>query len=173
MSKTRWPNWVSATRPNALKTLHRTRRLSLMRKPKIEIIDELRMRPEGFAELMLGLSPYDWQCRALMPIERATFRRQNIAVCSPNGSGKDEVIIPSAAYWWLFYHRKGRVEITSKSVLQIDTQTIPNLKKHWRKFGWREPRESPRFTLTTPTGGSLVAYVTNESARAEGAHGSA
>jgi len=140
-------------------------------KPKIEVIDELRMRPEGFAPLMLGLSLYDWQARGVMPLELATIQRQNIAVCTPNGSGKDERIIPAAAFWWLFYHPRGRVRITSKSGVQLETQTIPNLDKHWRKFGWEEPVRSPRYTLRTPTGGSLIAFVTNEGARFEGAHG--
>jgi hypothetical protein len=140
-------------------------------KPKVEVLDELRMRPEGFAELMLGLRLYDWQAHAVMPIERARISRQNIAVCTPNGSGKDERIIPSAAYWWLFYHPKGRVRITSKSDVQLTTQTIPNLNRHYRKFGWPEPTNTPRYTLRTPTGGSLIAFVTNEGARFEGAHG--
>src|SRR5215469_13231688 len=140
-------------------------------KPKVEVIDELRMRPEGFAELILGLRLYDWQAHAVMPIERATISRQNVAVCTPNGSGKDERVIPSAAYWWLFYHPKGRVRITSKSDVQLTTQTIPNLNQHYRKFGWPEPTNTPRYTLKTPTGGSLIAFVTNEGARFEGAHG--
>jgi hypothetical protein len=141
------------------------------RKPKIEVLDELRIRPEGFAELMLGLRLYDWQARSVTPIELATKCRQNVAVCTPNGSGKDERIIPSAAFWWLMFHPRGRVRITSKSAVQLETQTIPNLNKHWRKFGWAEPISHPRYTLKTPTGGSLVAFVTNEGARFEGSHG--
>jgi hypothetical protein len=142
--------------------------------PKIEVIDEIRLRPEGFAELMLGLRPYQWQAEAIMPLDTVDGRhgRVNIAVCGPNGCGKDGVIIPSAAYYHLFYNPRGRVEITSKSIDQINLQTIPNLKEHYRKFGWPEPVGSPRFTLKTPTGGILTASVTDESARAEGSHGS-
>lgn len=122
---------------------------------------------------MLGLPLYKWQASAILPLEWATGpngKRQNIAICTPNGSGKDERIIPAAAFWWLYYHPRGRVVITSKSDMQLTTQTIPNIKRHYQKFGWPTPVESPRFTLTTPTGGSLVAYVTNEGARAEGHH---
>jgi hypothetical protein len=135
--------------------------------------DALRTTTTGFAELMLGLSLYGWQANAVLPLEWATGpegKRQNIAIITPNGSGKDERIIPTAAYWWLFVHPKGRVVITSKSDLQLSSQTIPNLDRHWRKFGWSEPVQSPRYTLVTPTGGSLIAYVTNEGARAEGHH---
>lgn len=120
---------------------------------------------------MLGLSLYSWQAKAVMPLEAAAEpggRRQNIAIVAPNGSGKDERIIPTAAFWWLFIHPQGRVVIMSKSDTQLSSQTIPNLDKHWRKFGWKEPIQSPRYTLVTPTGGSLIAYVTNEGSRAEG-----
>ena len=135
--------------------------------------DEIRLTTSGFAELMLGLQLYDWQAKAVLPLESAVgpgCKRQNIAVVTPNDSGKDNRIIPTAAYWWLFWHKKGRVVITSKSDMQLETQTKPNLNQHWRKFGWSEPINSPRYTLVTPTGGSLVAYVTNDGSRTEGHH---
>ena len=127
----------------------------------------------GFAELVLGLELYPWQAKALLPLEKATGEnkvRQNIAVCAPNGSGKDSHIIPTAVFWWLAMHPRGRVVVTSKSDVQLGVQTVPNLLKHYRKFGWPEPVNSPRFTMVTPTGGSLLAFVTNEGARAEGHH---
>ena len=127
----------------------------------------------GFAELDLGLSLYDWQAKALLPLERATGetgRRVNLSICTPNGAGKDERLIPVAAYWWLFVHPRGKVVIISKSAVQLENQTIPSLEKHWAKFGWPAPIHSPRFELRTPTGGSLVAFVTNEAARVEGFH---
>jgi hypothetical protein len=139
--------------------------------------EQLSLTTAGFAELKLGLPLYKWQAKGLLPLEWATGpnvgpgeNRQNIAIVTPNGSGKDERIIPSAVYWFLYYHPRGRVVITSKSDTQLSTQTIPNLDKHWRKFGWNPPVQSPRYTLLTPTGGSLIAYVTNEGARAEGHH---
>jgi len=125
---------------------------------------------------MLGLNPYDWQARAILPVEEAmkppfpTKNPQHICVVAPNGSGKDDIIIPSLAYYWLFYNDRGRVIITSKSDLQLTTQTIPSLDRHWRKFGWAEPVRSPRYRLITPKGGSLLAFVTNEGVRIEGAH---
>lgn len=135
--------------------------------------EALALTTTGFAEMMLQLSLYDWQAKAVAPIELATGeggKRQNIAICAPNGSGKDDRIIPSMVFWWLFMHPRGRVVITSKSDTQLSTQTLPSLDKHWRKFGWAPPIQSPRYTLVTPTGGSLVAYVTNEGGRAEGHH---
>lgn len=127
----------------------------------------------GFAALKLGLTPYDWQIRALEPLERATGAdgtRQNITVRAPNGSGKDTIIIPAAAYWWLYFHPKGRVAITTQSALQMREQTQPSLEEHFRKFGWDEPVKSPTWKLTSPEGGSITCFVTNTGERAEGWH---
>src|SRR5262249_18038882 len=73
-------------------------------------------------------------------------------------------------FWFLFYYPRGRVVITTRSDTQLETQTIANLDKHWRKFGWTQPVKSPLYTLVTPTGGSLIAFVTNEGTRAQGHH---
>lgn len=127
----------------------------------------------GFASLKLGLSPYDWQIRALEPLERATGpngTRQNITIRSPNGSGKDNIIIPVAAYWWLYFHPKGRVAITTQSALQMREQTCPSLYEHFGKFNWEPPVGSPSWKLTTPEGGSITCFVTNTGERAEGWH---
>lgn len=127
----------------------------------------------GFGALKLGLTPYDWQIRALEPLERATGlggTRQNITVRAPNGSGKDWVIIPTAAYWWLYFHPKGRVAITTQSSLQMREQTVPSLEAHVGKFTWGDPVKSPSWKLTTPEGGSITCFVTNTGERAEGWH---
>lgn len=128
----------------------------------------------GFSESVLQLPLYNWQAKALRPLERATGKKarlQNIAVCAPNGSGKDDRIIPAASFWWLAMHKRGKVVITSKSDLQLSGQTIPALDRHWSKFaGWKEPTRSPRYELKTPTGGRLVAFVSNSAERVEGWH---
>lgn len=136
-------------------------------------LDPIMATTTGFAEMVLGLSLYPWQAKALLPLEKATGvggKRQNIAVVAPNGSGKDDRIIPAATFWWLAIHPRGQVVITSKSDTQLSRQTLPSLNKHYRKFGWAPPVNSPRYTLVTPTGGSLIAFVTNEGARSEGFH---
>jgi hypothetical protein len=126
-----------------------------------------------FAEKKLGLSLYDWQAEAVLPLEYATGENgtmQRIAVAAPNGSGKDDRIIAVASYWWLAMHKRGKVVITSKSDTQLSLQTVPSLDRFWPKFGWEKPVRSPRYTLRTPTGGFLVAYVSNEGDRVEGFH---
>jgi hypothetical protein len=120
----------------------------------------------------------DKQAQSVMPLmdARVGEKRVNITVSGPNGCGKDQRIIPVAAYWWLFFHKKGRVVITSKSDLQITEQTIPSLDSHWGRFGWKAPVRSPRYTLSTPApaghseGGKLIAFVTNDAGRVEGWH---
>lgn len=134
------------------------------------MIDPIATTTTGFAKLVLGLDLYPWQAEALLPLESADKKRQNISIAAPNGSGKDSHVIPAAAYWWLFYNPKGRVVITSKSDLQISKQTIPALNAHYQKFGWSKPTESPHYQLNTPEGGGITAFVTNDPARAEGWH---
>jgi len=132
-----------------------------------------------FAVNKLELTPYDWQIRALEPLERATganSTRQNITVRCPNGVGKDWVIIPTAALWWLYYHPKGRVAITTQSILQLTKQTIPAIEAHLitlnkkMRTRWDDIVRSPHWSLTTPEGGSITCFVTSPGERAEGWH---
>jgi hypothetical protein len=134
--------------------------------------DPLATTTTGFAKLMLGLDLYPWQAEALLPLESAGpgGKRQNISVAAPNGSGKDSHVIPTAVFWWLTMHPKGRVVITSKSQLQITEQTQDSIKKHYQKFRYATPVESPHFSLKTPEGGEAIAFVTNDASRAEGWH---
>lgn len=136
------------------------------------MIDPLATTTAGFAKIILGLDLYKWQAQALAPLEDAGpgGKRQNITVCAPNKAGKDSNIIPAASYWWLAMFPKGRVVITSASDLQMDEQTIPSLNRHYGKFGYSDPVNSPRYELTTPGGGKIIAFVTNKGGRAEGWH---
>lgn len=139
----------------------------------LAIEDNLELTTLGFAEHELDLSLYDWQAKALYPLEHSTGRtakRQNISIVTPNGSGKDDRIIPTAAYWWTSLHKRGKVVITSKSDLQLQQQTIPGLERHRHKFQYADPIHSPRYELTTPTGGKIIAFVTNLASRVEGWH---
>lgn len=138
----------------------------------MDSIDELT-HPIGFAEIALGLSLYEWQDKALAPLSLATgpnARRINIAVAAPNGAGKDERIISSAAHYWLANHKRGKVVITTKSDLQLDQQTIPQIERHKGKFEGYESVHTPRYVLTTKTGGSVIAFVTKDAGRVEGWH---
>jgi hypothetical protein len=129
--------------------------------------------PIGFATLALGLSLYGWQDAAIAPLELATganAERVKIAVVTPNGAGKSERIVASAALYWVSVHPRGRVVITSKDNKQLLNQDIPAIEKHVEKFEGYHVVKSPYFKLTTPTGGTIHAFVTDEATRAEGWH---
>lgn len=134
---------------------------------------DILITPIGFVEGAMGLSLYPWQDRALAPLALAVgknAKRQNIAVITPNGAGKDTRIICGAAHWWLAVHPQGKVVITSKSDLQITEQTIPAIESHKSKFGGYQSVYSPRYEMTTTTGGKCICFVTNKGERAEGWH---
>ena len=133
--------------------------------------------PIGFVELVLGLEMYEWQDDALDPLddlldEAGRTRRIAISVVAPNGSGKSQRIVAGAGLYWLGLFPRGRVIITSKDSKQINEQVWPALKVHERNphfAGWHWVT-SPYNKITTPTGGTLIAYTTNDEGRAEGAH---
>lgn len=129
--------------------------------------------PIGFVEGAMGLPLYPWQDKALAPLELATgkdAKRVNIAVITPNGAGKDTRIICGATHYWLAVFPKGKVVVTSKSDLQITEQTIPAIESHKAKFAGYQSVYSPRYELSTPTGGKCICFVTNKGERAEGWH---
>lgn len=146
-----------------------------------DILADPGATPVRFAEKVLGLSLYPWQAKALMALVLASGRsapliaqrpavRTKITVSAPNGAGKDERIISTAALWWLYKHPRGQVVITTTSHLQLVKQTIPSIEAHRLKFeGWQS-KQSPTYELTTPTGGSIVGFVTNDAQNVEGWH---
>ena len=136
--------------------------------------------PIGFAELVLGLPLYPWQDRALAPLEVLTDRplpsgpaqvlRKKITVSTPNGAGKSERIVAAAALYWVTVHKRGRVVITTKDGRQLAEQIYPALTRHRAKFpGWQWVT-SPHIRITTPTGGTINAFTTDDPGRAEGWH---
>lgn len=129
--------------------------------------EALLATPIGFAELALGMQLYEWQDRGLTWFEAAPMRRVKGSISTPNGGGKSERIVATLFLWWLFVHPQGKVVVTSKSALQLETQVAPAINKHRAKFDkWRfvEGR------VTTPTGGLGIMFVTDEFYRAEGHH---
>lgn len=129
--------------------------------------------PIGFAETVLGLSLYSWQDRALAPLELATgrdARRVKITLRTPNGAGKSERVVAAAALWWVSAHKRGKVVITSKDSKQLLNQVVPAIDGHIAKFQDWDRVRSPYYRVTTPTGGAVHAFVTDEASRVEGWH---
>ena len=122
----------------------------------------------AFAEVGLGLELYDWQIEANLCIDKgARYERIKVALVAPNGSGKTQRIVAVSALRWLNSHPKGRVIVTSADGKQLDAQLWPAITEHKHKFpGW----EFIQRRVRTPQGGFMMAFTTDESARAEGHH---
>ncbi len=127
----------------------------------------------GFAARELKLDLYDWQIRALAPLDHCPRQRAKITVCTPNGAGKSERLVATAVLYWLAMFPKGKVVVTTKSGLQLDSQIEPAIRAHREKFPtWRFIE---RTVITPPlkgegTGGLCVMFTTDEAGRAEGHH---
>src|ERR1043165_2256091 len=140
--------------------------------------------PIGFIEEVLELTPrddkgektngYPWQRQAVAPFEKAGWGKPvvRVSLLAPNGSGKTSWVEAGLALWWLSVHPKGRVTYTTKDLKQLKEQFITVLEKQIYKLGYTS-KQSPYYSVDTPTGGRLIAYVTNDAGRAEGFHGSA
>jgi hypothetical protein len=116
---------------------------------------------------MLGRDIYDWQAGAMLEFDEASARMVQVSVRTPNGSGKSAVLIPALALGWLFFYPKGRVVITTADGKQLDGQVMPAIEAHRDKFpAWKFIERE----ITTPTGGRLVAFTTDQAGRAEGWH---
>lgn len=128
---------------------------------------EIETTPVYFANEVLCLRTYGWQDVALTWFASATGSRVKGSLCTPNGAGKDSVVIASLALWWVTMHARGRVVITSKDARQIDEQTVPAIYRHRGKFdGWKFIE---RY-VETPTGGKIILFTTDDPGRCEGFH---
>ncbi len=131
--------------------------------------DGLLTTPVGFACEILKMPLYKWQRQILTWFEDTRIRAQGAAT-TPNGAGKSSGVIAALALWCLAVHPMARVIITTKDGKQLDSQLKPALWKYKPKFaswGWVT---SPRIQISSPTGGFIQAYTTNDEARAEGYH---
>lgn len=126
--------------------------------------------PLGFAQA-LGLQPYKWQLRGILPMapERMRRRRQKIVVCGPNGSGKSSVEIPWATYFWHHRFKRGRVVSTSASQRQLAGQLWPAIEGYRRQFSNYHYRQNP-YSFQTDDGGTFVGFSTDDARLAEGYH---
>lgn len=127
-----------------------------------------------FGEEILSYSFYGWQDDTITPFDDASARLVMVSLCTPNGSGKSSVVIPTVALGWLALYKRGRVVITTKDGKQLDNQVLPAIMAHRSKFPhWKfierevhTPDEHGNFD----GGGHLIAFVTDDAGRAEGWH---
>ena len=131
---------------------------------KTRVLDDVL----SFAQIGLGLDLYNWQLETDIAIDKGSkYERIKVALVAPNGSGKTQRVVAVSALRWLNSHPKGRVIVTSADAKQLDAQLMPAIAEHKHKFpGW----EFLQRQVRTPLGGFLLAFTTDESARAEGHH---
>jgi tRNA(Met) C34 N-acetyltransferase TmcA len=118
----------------------------------------------------LVVTLYEWQAKICLAIEKAaTLKRKKFAVRAPNGVGKTARIITLSSLWWLVRFPKGRVVVTSYDSRQVADQLWPALRAQLGKFPTWRTSDAER-TITTPGGGRLRAFTTDDPGRAEGFH---
>lgn len=120
--------------------------------------------PAEFAFFRLGLRPYPWQARVMRAASRVHSR---VALVAANGSGKTAAVNVPLLLWFLATWPKGRAMVTSGSWQQLKNQLLPNLRSFAPLFPeWHFGADR----VTTPEGGFIAAFSTDDPGRAEGAH---
>lgn len=141
---------------------------------EIDSLDAIKVSTIGFIEGILGLEMYDWQRRTVLPLDKAGWGKPivQISLLAPNEAGKSSRVVAGSALFWASIHEKGKVAITTKDQKQLNEQIIPAIEAQIHKLGGFKSVRSPYYRVTTPTGGLIIAYVTDDSNRVEGLHGS-
>jgi hypothetical protein len=118
-----------------------------------------------FADSILGIQPYDWQCRILLNYEAGY---PTAAACA-NFTGKTSDLFPICALWTLYNFPRSRVMYLSATGAQVKNQFFAALSR----FRFR-----PAFTgwqwleteLRNRDGGFLFGRATDSGGNIEGIH---
>src|SRR5260370_14653865 len=118
-----------------------------------------------FADLILGIQPYDWQCKILLNYKAGN---QTAAACA-NFTGKTSTVFPVAALWTLYNHPRARLMYLSATGAQVKNQFFASLERF---------RSRPALAACTwletevrnPHGGFLFGRATDTSGNIEGLH---
>ena len=94
-----------------------TLRVSTAEKPKIPIL--------LFADSILGIQPYDWQCKILLNYEAG---KPTAAACA-NFTGKTSTVFPIAALWTLYNYPRARLMYLSATSAQVKNQFFASLER--------------------------------------------
>jgi len=120
----------------------------------------------------LGIKLYDWQAKPVMMMAKAITEgkeRFKVAIRAPNGSGKTSHINVLISLWVLYTYQAGKAVITSASQRQLADQFWPAARLHLLKFpDWHV--NNHEMLITTPGGGRLRCFTTNDPGLAEGSH---
>jgi len=104
-----------------------------------------------FADSILGIQPYDWQCQILLHYEAGN---QTAAACA-NFTGKTSTVFPIAALWTLYNFPRARLMYLSATSAQVKKPILRFLKPlplsagihRLDLAGNRSPKSSRRFPL--------------------------
>jgi hypothetical protein len=78
-----------------------------------------------FAESILGIRPYDWQCHILLNYEAGN---PTAAACA-NFTGKTSTVFPIAALWTLYSFPRARLMYLSATSAQVKNQFFASLER--------------------------------------------
>src|SRR5258708_28179486 len=78
-----------------------------------------------FADSILGIQPYDWQCQILLHYEAG---KQTAAACA-NFTGKTSTVFPIAALWTLYNYPRARLMYLSATSAQVKNQFFASLER--------------------------------------------
>jgi phage terminase large subunit len=128
-----------------------------MIKPKISIL--------AFADGVLGIQLYDWQCRILLSYEAG----HKTAAAACNNSGKTSTLFPICALWTLYTFPRARVQYISATFHQVKNQFFASMERF---------RDRPAFAgwkwleteVSTPNGGFIFGRSPSDGGTIEGLH---
>src|SRR6478672_7476055 len=103
-----------------------------------------------FADDVLGIHPYDWQCRILLNYEAG----HPVAAAAANFSGKTSTVFPICALWTLANFPTARVMYLSATGSQVEKQFFAALSRFrylpaFASWNWLSAE------VRTPAGGFL------------------
>ena len=118
-----------------------------------------------FAESILGIRPYDWQCHILLNYEAGN---QTAAACA-NFTGKTSTVFPIAALWTLYNYPRARLMYLSATSAQVKNQFFASLERFRQRpalagWTWLETE------IRNSQGGFLFGRATDTSGNIEGLH---
>jgi hypothetical protein len=118
-----------------------------------------------FADSILGIQPYDWQCQILLNYEAG---KPTAAACA-NFTGKTSTVFPIAALWTLHSYLRARLMYLSATSAQVKNQFFASLSRFRYRpafAGWTWLETEVR----NPHGGFLFGRATDTSGNIEGLH---
>lgn len=117
----------------------------------------------------------NWQVKISKDFaERGNAESRHLLVTAPNGSGKSSVIMSAPAVWTAVGFKESLTVVTSSSVPQLDSQTMPAVKRlagqmneYHREDLWEIQHRYLRFK---PNNSEIIARKSDEEGTMEGFH---